>query len=151
VLSVPPLLFPVDQNAGSTRIDEFNPRAGLKWDLGALRSLRAAYQRWRRPASVGTLAPVETVGVALNDRLVTAGGLYQRARLQYDGEIDASTFLRAFADTESIDNGLGGRRTPITDFELTQLENLRNRPDVFSARSERRNSRRARRAPWACR
>ena len=43
--------------------------------------------------------------------LVLAGGLYRRARVQYDGELGASGFVRLFADHEHIDNGPAGRRT----------------------------------------
>jgi len=60
--------------------------------------------------------------------------MYQRGRLQYDGEMGASAFLRVFLDHERVDNGLAGRRTAISDFQLTQLEDLRNRPDVFAAK-----------------
>jgi tetratricopeptide (TPR) repeat protein len=115
---------------------EFNPRLGLKWQLAERQSLRLVGQKWRRPASAATLAPVDTLGIALNDRLPIAGGLYQRTRLQYDAEIDARTFAQAFIDEERTDNGLGGARTAISDFEVTQLQNLRNRQDVFTAKPD---------------
>lgn len=115
---------------------EFNPRIGYEWQLAPQQSVRAVAQRWRRPASAGTLAPLETLGVAVNDRLPVAGGLYERLRLQYDGEVRPNTFLQAFADREEIDNGLGGERTAVSDFQLTQLENLRNRPEVFSPKPD---------------
>ncbi|WP_395686043.1 tetratricopeptide repeat protein [Caenimonas koreensis] len=115
---------------------EWNPRLGAKFQLAPLQSVRFAIQRWRRPASVGTLSPVDTSGIAVNDRLAAPSGLYRRARAQFDGEIGASTFAQAYIDRERVDNGLAGQRSPVSDFELTQLESLRDRPDVFSARSE---------------
>ena len=115
---------------------ELNPRLGYEWRLAPQQSVRAVAQRWRRPASAGTLAPVDTVGIPVNDRLPVAGGLYERVRLQYDGEIRSSTFLQAFLDREEVDNGLGGQRTAVSDFQLTQLENLRNRPEVFSPKPD---------------
>ena len=117
-------------------VNEFNPRLGMKWRLAERQSLRLVGQKWRRPASVATLAPVDTLGIALNDRLPMAGGLYQRTRLQYDAEINARTFAQAFIDEERTDNGLGGARTAVSDFELTQLQNLRNRQDVFTAKPD---------------
>jgi Flp pilus assembly protein TadD len=115
---------------------ELNPRLGFKWDLAPLQSLRAVAQRWRRPSSVGTLAPIDTVGVPMNDRLVLVGGLYERARLQFDGEVSKSRFAQAFVDYERIDNNLAGIRTGLADFDLTQLEHLLNRPEVFSPRND---------------
>ncbi|MBC7602893.1 MAG: tetratricopeptide repeat protein [Ramlibacter sp.] len=123
-------------SAVSQDTTEWNPRLGAKFQLAPLQAIRVAAQRWRRPASVGTLSPVDTSGIAVNDRLPAASGLYRRARAQYDGEIGASTFAQAYVDRERIDNGLAGRRSPASDFELTQLESLRDRPDIFSARSE---------------
>jgi tetratricopeptide (TPR) repeat protein len=115
---------------------EANPRFGLRWEPVPLQTWRAVYQRWRKPASVATLAPVDTLGIALNDRLVAEGGLYERGRLQFDGEFGRWGFVRAWIDHERVDNGLAGRRSAISDFQLTQLENLRARPDVFEAKPD---------------
>lgn len=136
VLAPPGPLLPLENTADDQRVTEWNPRVGVKWQLAALQSVRAVFQKWRRPASSATLSPVDTTGVALNDRLVNAGGLYRRARLQYDGEAGGSSFVHAFVDHERVDNGLGGRRSAISDFEVTQLESLRRRPEVFAAGSD---------------
>jgi Flp pilus assembly protein TadD len=133
---LPPRSFELENTTQDRTYHEVNPRLGLQWQLAPLQSVRAVIQKWRRPASVGTLAPVETLGIPVDDHLVLAGGLYQRARVQYDGEIGASAFLRGWLDHEKVDNGLAGRRTAISDFQLTQLESLRNRPDVFSAKDD---------------
>jgi tetratricopeptide (TPR) repeat protein len=133
---VPPLHFTIEDSAQDLRTTEWNPRIGFKWPLAPLRTVRAVFQKWRRPASAATLAPVDTLGVPLDDRIVNAGGLYRRARLQFDGEIGSNLFLQAFADQERVDNGPGGRRSAISDFEVTQLESLRQRPDVFSPRAD---------------
>ena len=132
----PPITVSDVRNDISSTYNEFNPRVGLKWTLSERQTLRLVGQKWRRPASAATLAPIDTLGVALNDRLVMAGGLYQRTRLQYDAELNASTFAQAFVDHEQINNGLGGARTAITDFEVTQLASLRNRQDVFTAKPD---------------
>jgi hypothetical protein len=136
VLATPPSAFTLENTSVDRNFNEVNPRLGLHWQIAPLQTLRGVYQRWRRPASSATLSPVDTAGIPINDRLVVAGGFYQRARLQYDGEIGKSAFLRAFVDHERVDNGLGGRHTAISDFQVTQLESLRNRPDVFSAKSD---------------
>ena len=41
-----------------------------------------------------------------------------------------------FGDHERVDNGLGGARTAVTDFQVTQLQSLRNRQDVFTPKSD---------------
>ena len=56
------------------RYAELNARVGLQWRLAPLQSLRLVSQRWRRPGSTGSLSPIDTVGITLNDRLVSAGG-----------------------------------------------------------------------------
>lgn len=132
----PPIFVPVTAGDTERQTSEINPRLGLKWRLADRQTLRLVGQKWRRPASSGTLAPIDTLGVALNDRLPVAGGLYQRTRAQYDAEVTPNTFLQVFADAERVDNGLGGARTAITDFEVTQLQSLRNRQDVFTPKSD---------------
>jgi tetratricopeptide (TPR) repeat protein len=136
LLLTPPVTAQLVTERGEESFRELNPRIGLKWDLAPLQSLRIALQQWRKPSSAGTLSPVDTVGIPTNDRLLTEGGLYRRARLQWDGEIAAGRFVRVFADHERIDNGLTGQRSPISDFQLTQLERLRSRPDVFEAKAD---------------
>ena len=115
---------------------ELNPRFGLQWQLAPLQTLRLVSQRWRRPGSAGSLSPIDTVGIALNDRLVSAGGLYQRTRVQFDGELGSSSFVQVFADHERVDNPRSAFPSPVAGFELSQLENLRNRTEVFTARSD---------------
>lgn len=112
---------------------EFNPRIGLAWSLRPDQTLRLVAQRWRRSAAPGTLSPIDTAGVAVNDRLPMAGGLYERARLQFDREWPAAGFLQLFLDLEHIDNGLAGMRAAVPRFDLTQLEALRTRREVFAA------------------
>lgn len=125
-----------EDSSDKRHYDEWNPRLGLKWQPAPAEAVRAVAQRWRRPASTGTLAPIDTLGIALNDRLPTAGGLYKRARLQYDVEASERAFFQAFADYERVNNGLGGIRDAITNFELTQLVGLRNRTEVFAPKPD---------------
>ncbi|MFM7274897.1 MAG: TonB-dependent receptor domain-containing protein, partial [Gammaproteobacteria bacterium] len=110
-----------------------NPRVGLRWDLGDTQQLRLVAQRWRRPSSFGSLAPVDTLGVPLNDSLPAFGGKYERVRLQYDGEFDARWFLRAFLDREVVDNGLAGERSPSFSNMVDSLTALRARQQFFTA------------------
>jgi hypothetical protein len=111
----------------------FNPRLGLAWSICDGQQLRLVAQRWRRPASFGTLAPVDTLGIALDDRLPSAGGKYQRVRLQYDAELTPTLFVEAFADREVIDNDLAGQRTAFFSFQVEQLGKLRTREEFFTA------------------
>ncbi len=115
---------------------ELNPRVGYEWQVGPSQSMRFVAQSWRRPASAATLAAIDTLGVAVNDRLTAPGGRYQRARIQYDGESGNALFLHAFVDREQIDNGLAGEHTTVSDFQITQLESLRNRSEAFSPKAD---------------
>lgn len=124
------------ENTTAFDYSELNPRLGLQWQLAPLQSLRLVAQRWRRPGSAGSLSPIDTVGITVNDRLVSAGGLYRRARLQFDGELGSNSFVQAFADHERVDNPRSPFPSPVAGFELSQLENLRNRTEVFTARSD---------------
>lgn len=139
-LLAPPSQFVLVNSAVERSYSEINPRVGLKWQLGEMQSLRLVGQKWRRSASAGTLSGVDTLGIQVNDKLPAAGGLYERMRLQYDVEKNRNAFFQAFLDHERVDNGLGGQRTAITGFEVTQLESLRNRPDVFSSKSDLENT-----------
>lgn len=132
----PPLQIPV--NGGVTRIKyaQVNPRLGVKWQIAPLQSLRLVGQKWRRPASAGSLSPIDTLGIAVNDRLMTEGGLYERVRLQYDGEVTQSSFLQVFVDHERVNNPRSNFPSPVGSFQLSQLQSLRGRTEFFSARSE---------------
>ena len=132
--------FVLVDGAQEENYSEINPRIGLKWELGEMQSLRLVGQQWRRPASAGPLSQVDTLGIQVNDKLPTAGGFYERLRLQYDWEAKRTAFIQAFVDHEQIDNGLGGQRTAITGFEVTQLDSLRNRTEVFSPKSDLENT-----------
>ncbi len=140
LILAPPVQFALADNELERNYSEINPRLGLKWQLGEMQSLRLVGQKWRRPAAAGTLSEVETLGIQVNDKLPTAGGLYERVRLQYDVEKNKKAFLQAFLDHEHINNGLGGQRTAISGFEVTQLDSLRNRPEVFSPKSDIENT-----------
>jgi hypothetical protein len=133
ILGVPLALPPV---TGSQRHEELNPRLGLKWRPAAGHTVRIAGQIWRKPAAVNTLGPVDTAGIALDDRLVRDGGRLKRARLQHEIELDRSTFLQWFADAKSVKNPDEPGGAIIPDLELEQLERLRNRRRVYGVRQE---------------
>lgn len=110
------------------RLDEWNPRAGFVWRPDDTHTLRVAAQRWRRPASVASLAPVDTAGIPLDDRIVGIGGLLKRARIQYEWQPSRSTHLVVYADHREANN----RPTPnnpklVSDIDLSTLDALRNR------------------------
>ena len=115
---------------------DLDVRAGLSWRPTDGQRLRLVAQRWHRPASFGTLAPVETLGIAVNDRLPAPGGEYERVRLQYDGEWTERVFLQLFADQERVDNGLAGQRTAGFSYQIEALGQLRQTADFFSPRDD---------------
>lgn len=80
------------------------PRLGAAYVLGGGATLRAAYQKWLRPASYNTLTPVATAGIPVDDTLVNAGGILSRTRAQLDWEVSPAWFVNAFVDRRSVDN-----------------------------------------------
>jgi len=131
-----PASFVLENSHLSKSYTELNPRLGAKWHLSEFQTVSIVGQQWRRPASAGTLSNADTLGIAVNDRLPSAGGLYERARIQYEKELSGFAFFQAFYDHERVDNGLVGRGSALTGFEVSQLENLRNRPDVYSPKPD---------------
>lgn len=118
------------------RWSEFNVRLGANWRFEGGQSLKGGVQRWRHPGAAGGLAPLSTAGIAINDPLVLPGGQYRRQRIEYDVEAGGRRYLLAFLDRERIDNGVSGIRSSVPDLQLTQLESLRNRRDVFTAAAD---------------
>lgn len=109
--------------------DIFAPRLGVVYQPNEFFSVRAAYQDWVRPLSVSTLNRVDTAGIALEDRLIVAGGRVQRSVLQGAWTLDVRTHLTAKFDHQDIHNPVApgvDLRTPSLPF----LEALRNAQNV---------------------
>jgi len=127
-----------------------SPRLGLVWQPVRGHTARLAWQDWVRPLSVSTLTRVQTAGIPVEDRLLQAGGRYQRAVAQWGAEVGPRTYLVARADHLRVRNpeGLGvDLRTPslpfLEDLRNAQLANLSNSdvledtPDVARANIDR--------------
>lgn len=104
---------------------EFNPRLGLAWNTRPNQTLRLAWQKWRRPAGENTLAPIDTIGIPVEDRLVAVGGSLQRLRGQLEWEVNALTFINLFADRLKIDNSPNPGGNLVGNTSLNSLERLR--------------------------
>lgn len=109
----------------------WTPRVGVAWVPSPGLSLRMAYQDWQRPISVNTLAPVETAGLAVDDRLVQAGGRSRSTTVQLGYSPDERSFVLLRADTQRVHNpGTLGvdLRTPslpfLNELRNQQLDNL---------------------------
>ena len=112
-------------------IRSLSPRLGLRIATAQGQQLKLVYQRWRRPTGVATLAPVDTLGIPVEDRLVTAGGLLTKLRAQYDWQRNDTSFYRFFADQRQVSN-LQNRLAAINgSLELLTLESVRPRGAVF--------------------
>ena len=122
------------------KYSEFNPRLGMVWHAEPLQTARLVTQRWRRPASVSSLGPIDTLGIPVNDRLPLPGGLYSRTRMQFDQEIAGRWYAQAFVDHERIDNGINGVASIVPNLQLSSLESLRNRREVFTAVADIENT-----------
>ncbi|HVF65986.1 MAG TPA: FecR domain-containing protein [Casimicrobiaceae bacterium] len=113
-----------DSTRLSARDSRIDPRVGVVWRPGPF-VLRAAWQRWTRPAGVSTLAPITTAGIAMDDVLLSAGGRAERAVVKLHYEPDAFTALGAFYDDIDVRNlGDAGFRIPTPEIEFVDL--LRN-------------------------
>ncbi|MCX7172040.1 MAG: TonB-dependent receptor, partial [Proteobacteria bacterium] len=117
------------------------PRLGAAYALGNGATLRGAYQKWLRPASYNSLAPVATAGIPIDDSLVQAGGMMSRYRGQLDWELSPAWFMTAFADRRKVDNlsspldGVLNTRADVTDLDRLRQRNLANlaAPDQLEA------------------
>lgn len=119
------LSFPVSQERYSQ--SRINPRLGLVYRFENGPQLRLAYQRWQRPALFGSLGPVATAGIALDDRLVMRGGELERLRGQLEWEFSSRGFLSLHLDHMDIDNHKFALTTPFAINELESLQTLRPR------------------------
>lgn len=102
-----------------------SPRLGMVFQPAPGSTLRVAYQDWMRPLSTGTLTRVDTAGIAVEDRLLEAGGRHKRTVAQWGQELGRDTFLTLRADHLRLANpGTIGvdLRTPSLPF----LEEMRN-------------------------
>jgi outer membrane receptor protein involved in Fe transport len=111
------------------RFNSWAPRLGVVYQPNDALSIRAAYQDWVRPLSVSSLNSVQTAGIALEDRLVEAGGRLKRSVVQMGLTLGDSTHLTAKFDHQKIHNPVApgvDLRTPSLPF----LEALRNAQNV---------------------
>jgi Flp pilus assembly protein TadD len=110
---------------------ELNHRIGVAITPRDGHKLRLVVQRWRHPASSGSLGPVDTLGIPVDDRLVEIGGLLQRARLQYDWQLNEASFLQGFLDRRRATNLQSATSELFRVFGVQELDSLRARKPVF--------------------
>lgn len=127
LISTAAFSVPWNMQRADRDIEEWNPRLGLAWNPVQGQTLRVAAQKWRRPASVNTLAPVDTAGIPVDDRLVALGGELKRLRVQYEWEMGSSTFAQGYVDRKQVRNLATAAGTLVGDINLEDLERLRNR------------------------
>jgi len=135
---VPPLtqLFPENYDRSFIA-----PRLGAAYELGNGATLRGVYQKWLRPASYNSLAPVATAGIPIDDSLVYSGGTLSRFRGQLDWELSPEWFTSAFADRKRVDNlsspldGTLNTRADVTNLERLRQQSVANlaAPDQLEA------------------
>ena len=112
-------------------IAEWNPRLGLTWKPAAGQTLRLALQRWRRPAAVNTLGPVDSAGIVVDDRMVALGGKEERFAAQYEWETTRATFVQVFADSKRVRNLNDAAGTTVSDLGLEDLKRLTSRNQLL--------------------
>ena len=107
---------------------QWSPRAGIAWKPVGTLTVRGAWQKWLRPASIASLSSPSTAGIVLDERYVLPGGKLERRRLQLEWEATPHLLAVAFADRQEIDNlysPLAGVLNNRPD--ASSLERLRNR------------------------
>lgn len=115
-----------------TDLTEWNPRLGMAWQPAAGSMVRFAAQRWRKPATAGTLSTVDTAGIALDDRLVATGGRSKRLRAQYEWQPNGQLFVQAWGDRREIRNLVNEDGDLLQGFSVPDLERLRNKPNFIA-------------------
>ncbi len=120
---IPPL-FVMSETPQTLSGERFSPRLGLVYRFAPTRLVRIAHQRWKRPPSMGSLGPVATAGIPLDDRMVLRGGELTRTRGQVEWELTPRTFAMAFADHEEIDNRMFDPARFTLPFAVNELESL---------------------------
>jgi len=108
-----------------------NPRLGLRFSSGEGNQFRLVAQQWRRPVGLAGLAPVDTLGIPVDDRLVEPGGLLRRMRAQYDWHSGTEDFLQVFADHRQVRNLSSPTKRLFALFGVTELDSLRAKKPVF--------------------
>ena len=114
--------FPVPNSTLSESRDatQVSPRLGLVYRFAPTRLVRVAFQNWLRPANFGSLGPVATAGIPLDDRMVSRGGELTRLRGQVEWELTPRLFASGFADFRYINN----RPLSVSPFTVSELDNL---------------------------
>lgn len=104
----------------------WTPRIGVAWAPSSSTTYRWAWQRLVRPATGASLAPLDTAGISLDVPGVQPGGSLTRSRVQAEWELDARSFLTAFADHRDIRNLYGpDGQTLNAEASLAQYDRLR--------------------------
>jgi tetratricopeptide (TPR) repeat protein len=76
----------------ATTVAAAAPRLGVAWSMGG-GVVRAAYQEWNRAQADNTLAPVDTVGIPLDDLGVEPGGRVRSSRVQIEWPLSDHSFV----------------------------------------------------------
>ncbi len=105
------------------------PRLGVVLKPAPGSTLRLAYQDWLRPLSASTLTRIETAGIAVEDRLVAAGGRHKRLVAQWSQELGSSTFVSVQAGHLHVRN-YGKLGVDLGTPSLLFLQELRTSPIV---------------------
>ncbi len=134
----PPLTQLLPESYDRTSV---TPRLGAVYVLDPGLRLRAAYQKWLRPASYNALSPVATAGIPIDDGLVYPGGSLSRYRGQLDWEISPTWYVNAFADQRRVDNlaspldGVQNTRADVANLDRLRQKTLANlaAPDQLEA------------------
>ncbi len=115
----------------------WSPSWGVAWNASPRSTYRLAWQTGVRPANAVSLAPMDTVGIALDIPGVEAGGSFKRVRAQGEWELGGRSYLTAFADHRTIDNlrdGAGNLLNPSSS--LSQYDRLRQQGGTINESPE---------------
>jgi len=106
--------------------ETWSPRIGLAWSPSASATYRFAWQRLVRPSTGASLAPLDTAGISLDVPGLQPGGAMRRSRAQGEWELDARSFLTAFADHRTLRNLYGPDGQALNaEASLAQYDRLR--------------------------
>lgn len=89
--------------------DGIHPRIGLALRLGAKHILRLGFQKWLQPDTYGTLAPVATAGLVVDNSLAQPGSMLKDYQARLESRFTDTLFTRISAERVELQDTYFGK------------------------------------------
>lgn len=94
---------------GAYNYDGLHPRLGVALRLGAKHILRLGFQKWLQTDTYGTLAPVATAGLVVDNSLAQAGSALKDYQARLESRFTDRLFTRISAERVELQNADFGK------------------------------------------